>query len=92
VRGPKIVAGGTALLLAGALVVSGLALVQTNSNSEQTCKAALLVRDATVAVLVDAQNRSRRTPAQTASEQQRKDAEDFFDHAIGTLRAVECPR
>jgi hypothetical protein len=91
-RSPRLIVTGTLSLVMVAVAVWGFVVLQTISNTEKSCKAALTVRDAVVAVFVDAQERSANNPAQTATEQQRKDAAAFFDKSIATLRAADCPR
>lgn len=68
-----------------------LYVVQFSSkNQDRTCRAALDVRDAMVLILTDAQQRTKHSPAQTISEQQRKDAAEFYDNAINNMKGVSC--
>lgn len=78
-----------ALLAVGAalLIASGFLIAKRSTDN---CTAALKVRDAIVAVLVDAQRRTQQAPPQTQQEEQRRRADEFYAHAIQTLHDVNC--
>lgn len=80
----------TSAVLAACLAVGGLSVSQTGNQAEAACRAAGSVADAMTAILVDAQNQTRKAPAETVKEAQRKAAMKFYDNAINKLKKSKC--
>jgi hypothetical protein len=91
-RVPAVTAVVTAVSLGACLVLAALVLLRIGDNTSQACGAALRVRDAVQLVFEDAQKRSERNAPETRSERQRRDAQEFFDRSIRTLRDVSCTK
>lgn len=91
-----VLLGMLVVLLIGLAVAVGVAFHNAGQIDDNTtlirkaCTSSLVVRDAMVGVLVDAQERTRDSPPETLTEQRRQDADAFYAKAIARMRAVSC--